>query len=745
MSSFLAWAPRSALVLLLVLGIAVLGAGGWETKPHPKVEWALLELAAGPTAPEEAAPAGVEAKDGRVKAVVEHAPYAPDISARLTALGARVEATYAGLTVAWLPSEALLQAAALPDIIYIRRPHAPVRLSMPAPRLVSEGVTLLGASLFHSKGILAQEVRVAVIDVGFGGLSQSHRVGEIDADAIVWTRDYTGDGLEAGGPHGTGVAQIVHNIAPEAELYLARIGNEVQLALAVQELIDHEVDIVVHSVGWVNTDFGDGTGVLADIVGEALAESILWVNAAGNHAQQHWLGTPEIGADGWLEFEPSIDELNLIVDIPGQIQVALTWDEWPEATSDLDLYLFDQEGNQVAASRGNQGGGAPPTEMVSHTAERGRYSVRVRASHAPEPIRIEIFSLGHYLDPHVPESSILAPGNVDEVLTVGAIGLRSWDTGPQQPYSSQGPTNDGRLKPDIMGPDAVTNFAYPRFSGTSAAAPHVAGMAALLISQARREGGELRLDDLRELLIRWAVDMGELGPDPVYGHGRLRVLLEQARAERAILTPDGEVAPGDTVSVEVTVRMPATQVGGLELRESVPKGLRAQIEDDGAADATTEDDEELVWIWRALAPGQVRTVYYMVTLPLGTVGRRYTFSGELNRTPVEGESTLTVQAVPEEPPEDVKALASPNPVDQGRTARFSVDGTDPWTLRLYVHDTSGRRVYDSGWQPGPTYQWHLQDDRGRIVAGGLYLYWLEIRTIKGETLRTSVERLLVLR
>jgi len=89
------------------------------------------------------------------------------------------------------------------------------------------------------------------------------------------------------------------------------------------------------------------------------------------------------------------------------------------------------------------------------------------------------------------------------------------------PFSSEGPTSDGRIKPDICAPSVVSNATYGTFAGTSASAPHVAGAAGLLF-----EENPTRTDSvLRSILEFLTVDLGELGKDNVYGSGLLSLSL----------------------------------------------------------------------------------------------------------------------------------------------------------------------------------------------------------------------------
>jgi hypothetical protein len=78
-----------------------------------------------------------------------------------------------------------------------------------------------------------------------------------------------------------------------------------------------------------------------------------------------------------------------------------------------------------------------------------------------------------------PSHSLATPADARDALTVGAA---YYADGVLQPYSSYGPTNDGRQKPEVLGPDGVQVATYvpePLF-GTSASAPHIAAAAALV-------------------------------------------------------------------------------------------------------------------------------------------------------------------------------------------------------------------------------------------------------------------------
>lgn len=421
-----------------------------------------------------------------------------------------------GLCEVEIPLDGLLELAAAPSIRFLRRPFKPTTL------VTSEGADIIGATTWHSSGETGLGIRVAVLDLGFAGYSRALASGELGN--VVFTRDYTGVGLEAGTEHGTACAEIVHDVAPGTELLLMKVSTEVDLANAVSDAITHGAHVITHSVGWFNTNFYDGTGIICDIVRTATSAGILWVNAAGNSADgDHWEGSwYDADGDGYLDFAPG-DEVNTFFLNAGQaVSVWLTWNDWPRTAEDYDLYLVDATGSPVAQSDNVQNGTQPPTETLYFTAPAsGYYGIVIAAHRVSTYPRLEVFCspTSLVLEYSTDRSSIPAPGNAEEVFSVGAISWNNWTTGVLEPFSSRGPTNDGRIKPDICAPDKVSTLSYGPlgFPGTSASAPHVAGAAALVWgANPGRDAAWVRV-----FLERNAVDLGALGKDILYGYGKL--------------------------------------------------------------------------------------------------------------------------------------------------------------------------------------------------------------------------------
>ena len=195
-----------------------------------------------------------------------------------------------------VPSSSLLAVSELPGVRFVRRPYRPHAQQV----VLSEGGALIKAYDNYLEGVRGQGVKVAIIDGGFKGADEL--LGNMPAS--WWYFDYTGEGIYAGEDvHGTACAEIVHDVAPEAELYFYKVGDLVDLQNAKDRSIRDSIDIISHSIGWFGTGIGDGRGEACDIVNDAADNGILWVNSAGNDAQSHYYGFWfDSDDDGWQNF-----------------------------------------------------------------------------------------------------------------------------------------------------------------------------------------------------------------------------------------------------------------------------------------------------------------------------------------------------------------------------------------------------------------------------------------------------------
>jgi hypothetical protein len=400
------------------------------------------------------------------------------------------------------------------------------RFSYPhqAVAVTGQGVALTGAADMQALGQAGAGMTIGVIDLQFSNYSNSQTSGDLPSSLVI--TDYTGTGT-GGGTHGTNVAEIVHEMAPGAALRLAKIGTENQLSQAVDDMIAVGVDVIVHSVAWFNAAaFYDGTGPLCDIANRAEAAGVQWVNAAGNYRTAHYLGM-FTDADGNLrhEFTANQNYNTISLTAGSKVSLYLNWDAYPTTTVDYDLYLYngspDAGGAVVVSSTNAQSGkGADrypyPDEAIRDyvpPATGTYYIVVSKVSGSTANRRLSLFSTGPALGTRTTASSITQPSDCSSVLGVGATNLSD----VPESFSSEGPTTDGRAKPDISAPNRVQTSLSASFAGTSAAAPHAGGAVALLMAQ----NPGFTPAQIRWLLTSTAKDVSTTGYDYRTGYGRI--------------------------------------------------------------------------------------------------------------------------------------------------------------------------------------------------------------------------------
>jgi CSLREA domain-containing protein len=415
---------------------------------------------------------------------------------------------------------------------------------------MDEALEAIGAPDCHQSGITGKGVRVAVIDGGFLWYEAARDAGLLPENVhLVQDYNFTPP-EEMTSAHGTACAEIIHQTAPDAELFLIPVSHtKFQTPNAVQWCTENGIDVINASWSSFNQSFYDGTGFVSELVQQAMDAGIVWVNSSGNYGSgEHWYGEwQDEDQDGVMEFSGA-DEENWFTLAKGQgVRIFLRW-EGPDAwTTDLNIcitytrwHLDTPDDTEVV--RGCSGGfvGAPKDFMefgwnneefclkdpATYRCTAPDFGVSIeRAGGNPLPpgtqlslsMFVDSFRDGQNMSYSMPENSVVDPGVYHGALTVGAINYNQWDAGTTAQYSSFGPTNSGVQKPELMAPDAVATYMYDNFYGTSASAPFVAGMAALV----REFHPDLVPLDVKDRLMQTAIPLADALPDPVTGYGKL--------------------------------------------------------------------------------------------------------------------------------------------------------------------------------------------------------------------------------
>ncbi|MDJ0610904.1 MAG: S8 family serine peptidase [Kiloniellales bacterium] len=468
---------------------------------------------------------------------------------RIEALGGRVvnhQARFKAVR-ARMPVDQLEALAQSPDVISIR----------PADRAITNKINTSEGDVAHRANVARADfgvdgtgAKICALSDGVASLGSLQGSGDLPAVAVL-------PGQAGSGSEGTAMLEIIFDLAPGAALgFATAFGGQAGFAQNILDLRADDCDVIVDDVFYfAEPVFQDG--IIAQAVEEVTADGAIYFSSAGNAGNLNdgtsgvWEGdfssiAPPPALAGMDTHDFGGTPLNTITADP-PFAITLQWsDPFGASSNDYDLYLLNAAGTLVlAASNSIQDGNDDPFEGIDSGPfnDTGLQLVVVRTAGAAARYlhmntirgRLEFATDGQ-------TSGHSATENVFGVaaVNVASAGGGAFDgTEVVETFSSDGPRQvfyeaDGtpitpgnflegggavRQKPDVTAADGVATATpgFNPFFGTSAAAPHAAAIAGLLVSV----NPNLNEDDIRQIFADSALDIEAPGPDRDSGVGIL--------------------------------------------------------------------------------------------------------------------------------------------------------------------------------------------------------------------------------
>lgn len=384
---------------------------------------------------------------------------------------------------------------------------------------------------------------------------------------------------------GRAMLEIVHDVAPQANLaFHTALGGPAAFANGILALEQFGCEVIVDDIGYFSSPFFQD-GVIAQAVTAVVNDGAVYLSSAGNQGRLSYeaplLANANITVGGvpYVAHDFGGNDILQSISIPpfSDVTIVLQWDQpFFSATgqvgsnSNVDLFLVNAAETSVLASSttNNIGGDALEILQFSNTTNITQSAnILIGLREGPTPTLIKYLVFGDLFINEFPTNSSTCVGQPNSAEALG-VGAAFWAATPPfgisppllESFSSAGGTpilfaTDGtRLntplilnKPDFTGPDGGntsffggdSNFdadLFPNFFGTSASAPHVAALVALLLEAQPNATPQ----DIKAALTSTAIDMGPLGFDFDSGAG----FIDAVAALSALVPIQPEICDG---------------------------------------------------------------------------------------------------------------------------------------------------------------------------------------------------------
>jgi hypothetical protein len=420
-------------------------------------------------------------------------------------------------------------------------------------------------------GVNGTGVKVGVISDSVDNLSTS----QINGLVTVLPGQ---DGMPATG-EGTAMLEIVNDLAPGAQLYFATYGtSEAQCASNIRNLRStYGCDIIVDDgLFFDESPFQDG--IVAQAVNAVTASGAMYFSSAGNSGNKDdgtsgtWegdflnggvAGTPVNGKGGFIHSFGSANYDTVTKPSSINLPTVLFWsDPLNASTNDYDLFVLDPTGTSIVdSSTTTQNGTQDPYEAINPPSagelvvvvlasgtnrflhldtERGQLAVSTQGSTRGHDCATNAFNVAA-TDAKKSYPNPFTGGAFNPVETFSSDGTRrvffQADGTPITPGNFSSSGGAVRQKPDITAADDITTDVpgFAPFTGTSAAAPHAAAIAALLKSYNQN----LTPSQIRTIFTNTAFDIMTAGVDRDSGAGIVMALpaLQQSPVPTPVTAP----------------------------------------------------------------------------------------------------------------------------------------------------------------------------------------------------------------